>query len=109
MPHLIKSQTLAHVSFCLESFVYHTSKRFRAKNQLKIKCKKKLESDNTELSQFLFSCFILDLFALKVLLGACLHAMITTNSSLMNKRRESGRKTIGKALRALGCSFWDGH
>jgi len=77
--------------------------------QFKIQCKKQLESDNIELSLFLFSsCFIIDLFALKMLIGACLH-VITTNCSLTSKRGESVRKTIGKALRALSCSFWDGH
>lgn len=66
--------------------------------QFKIKCKKKrLESGNAECSQFLFStCFILDLFTFKMLLGPCLYVMITTNSSLMNKRKrkKNNRKGI---------------
>lgn len=66
--------------------------------QFKIKYKKKqLESGNAECSQFLFStCFILDLFTFKMLLGPCLYVMITTNSSLMNKRKrkKNNRKGI---------------
>lgn len=78
--------------------------------QFKIIRKRQLESDNTELSQFLFSsCFILNLFVLKMLIDAYLHVTITANSSLMNKRRKSERKPIGMALRALSHSFWDGH